>query len=179
MCIFIFLKKIVFQTSRLNLEETQKRTRHLRTVMNVVEIWECEINEMLKKDKYMKNFFEDCPDIGPIDPREAFTGGRTAPLALYAKADDMTSISMADVVSLYPFVNYAKDYPVDIPEIIYPKNIFQRWTNEKDISHKGLFKVLFVLSFLYLFLCACFTASEIAFTSITFKSAWQIIISSL
>lgn len=39
-------------------------------------IWTCEIEEMLSKNPEMAEFFENCPDAGPIKIRDSFIGGR-------------------------------------------------------------------------------------------------------
>ena len=64
------------------------------------------MNDELKKNKEMKNFFASVPDKGPINPRDAYAGGRTMPFCLFAEATDDIEISMFDIISLYPFVNY-------------------------------------------------------------------------
>lgn len=66
------------------------------------------MKENLKKNREMKRFFDAVPDKGPINPRDAYAGGRTMPFCLYAKATEEVEISMFDIISLYPFVNYGK-----------------------------------------------------------------------
>jgi hypothetical protein len=76
------------------------------------EYWECEIKETMDaetvevdgKTQTMRQFFEDRPEKGRINPRDAYSGGRTGPSRLFAKADDEWEISMADIISLYPHV---------------------------------------------------------------------------
>ena len=113
-------------------EEQCRRKKLLETIengagkkMKVVELWDCEIKKMLEKEEIitadgkritMKEFFSDRPEKGRIDPRAAYSGGRTGkfvesllftnlgPCNLYAKADEHFEISMADIVSLYPYV---------------------------------------------------------------------------
>jgi hypothetical protein len=65
-------------------------------------IWECQIKEMLKKDKEMKKKFEEYRDEGPLDIRSMFYGGRTGPKKLFHKAAPGEKISYLDVTSLYP-----------------------------------------------------------------------------
>jgi hypothetical protein len=64
-----------------NYYDTQQRLKLIQKYasehnMEVEEIWECEVRQMLKEDKYMKQFFAEIPDKGPIDPRAAYFGGK-------------------------------------------------------------------------------------------------------
>lgn len=138
--------------------------------MEIVEIWECEVEEMLKKDVEMKKVFEQLPSKGPIDPRDAFFGGRTGPLALYFKKHNDICIGAADIVSLYPAVNFDTPYPVGMPQVIVPdvQNVY--WTCPADLIYKGLYKVKKFFLFLQLFLGACFAARKAIFTGASFQS---------
>ena len=64
------------------------------------------MKEGLRRNREMKRFFDGVPDKGPINPRDAYAGGRTMPFCLFASATDKMEISMFDIISLYPFVNY-------------------------------------------------------------------------
>ena len=65
--------------------------------------------------------------VPPLEPRDAFFGGRTGATTLYAKTSEGEDISYQDFTSLYPWVNKYGTYPVRFPEIIYnpaDQNIF-------------------------------------------------------
>jgi len=66
--------------------------------------------------------------VPPLEPREAFYGGRTGAATLYAKAEEGEDIKYSDVTSLYPFVNKYKEYPVRFP-LIYAN------PSDQDITH--------------------------------------------
>ena len=66
--------------------------------------------------------------VEPINPRDAFYGGRTGAVSLHCKAALPDLIKYADVTSLYPFVNKYKEYPVSFP-IIYTS------PSDQDIAH--------------------------------------------
>uniref|UniRef100_A0A914IBH3 DNA-directed DNA polymerase n=1 Tax=Globodera rostochiensis TaxID=31243 RepID=A0A914IBH3_GLORO len=102
---------------------------------------ECDVKKELKRNREMKKFFEGVPDKGPINPRDAFSGGRTMPFCLFAAASDKVEISMFDIISLYPFVNYDSPYPVGIPKIIQSQNYIVNWTEPVDVPYDGLLKV--------------------------------------
>ena len=60
-------------------------------------------------------------EIGePLNPRDAFFGGRTNTATLYHKADESIGeqIKYVDFTSLYPWVNKYGEYPVGHPEIV-------------------------------------------------------------
>ena len=98
----------------------------------------------MKKNEEMKEFFDDRGnEKGPIDPRMAYAGGRTGPMKLFAKSEEKRKISVYDIVSLYPSVNYGTAYPIGLPEIIIPKSdeIYVNWTRPEDLKFYGLYKV--------------------------------------
>lgn len=86
------------------------------------EIWECDYEEQLRKDKEMKYFIDQLADpdprTGPLIPQEAFYGGRTNATKLYHKVSGTDKIRYIDVCSLYPWVNKYGKYPIGHPKII-------------------------------------------------------------
>ena len=59
-------------------EDTLKKTRYLRGEgFHVVEMWECELTKELERNEDMKRYFEDHEPVDPLQPRDAFYGGRT------------------------------------------------------------------------------------------------------
>ncbi|KAL3113861.1 hypothetical protein niasHT_017457 [Heterodera trifolii] len=112
--------------------------------LDVEEIWECQIREQLKRDDEMRDFFDDLgTDRGPIDPRQTFYGGRTGPLQLIAEPKEDEKISVFDIVSLYPWVNYATDYPTGIPAVIHPtvEEMIVDWTRPEHLQYQGIYRV--------------------------------------
>ena len=53
--------------------------------------------------------------INPLEPRDAFYGGRTEAFTLLQKDHDITYV---DVTSLYPYINKTGKIPIGHPEII-------------------------------------------------------------
>ncbi|XP_060855011.1 uncharacterized protein LOC132932654 [Metopolophium dirhodum] len=87
---------------------------------NLVEQWECD---WINSTTYKKMKKADIAD--PINPRDAFFGGRTNATKLRVKNTKMRYI---DVCSLYPTVNYYDHYPVGHPEKIFkPKVYDKKW----------------------------------------------------
>jgi hypothetical protein len=60
-----------------NNESTWKRINELSKTLNISVKWECELNRELKNNEEMAKFFSDLAnDKGPINPRDAYFGGR-------------------------------------------------------------------------------------------------------
>ena len=57
---------------------TKKKVKFLKDQgFRVVEKWGCELNKELEDDEEMKQFFDQNKIIDPLQPRDAFYGGRT------------------------------------------------------------------------------------------------------
>ncbi|KAG8147241.1 putative DNA polymerase protein, partial [Naja naja] len=74
---------------------------------------------MLKNNEGLKRFLAGRKLPTPLNPRDAFFGGRTNATCLYYKPKQGEQILYYDFTSLYPFVNKNKAYPIGHPEIIY------------------------------------------------------------
>ena len=49
----------------------------------VVQKWECELKKELEEDEEMKQFFDEYEIVDPLQPRDAFYGGRTNATKLF------------------------------------------------------------------------------------------------
>ncbi len=90
-----------------------------------VGMWESEWDLLVKRDLEVRLFVESGDVAMPLEPRDAFFGGRTNASRLYYKQpDDGTSkVHYVDFCSLYPSVNKYGEYPIGHPEIIVdPQN---------------------------------------------------------
>ena len=95
-----------------------------------------EWNGMQKTDPQLKAFVDKLDIVPPLNPREAFFGGRTNAIKLHHKVDENENekTEYRDIISLYPCANLECDYP-----ICHPKFIDQPRTT--DISrYYGLIK---------------------------------------
>ena len=100
-------------------EATCLKTAILRDAgYTVIEKWGCEFAQDQKTDSELQSFLKTFEMVPPLEPRDAFFGGRTGATTLYAKAADDEEISYQDFTSLYPWVNKYGTYPVRFPEII-------------------------------------------------------------
>lgn len=85
----------------------------------VRSIWEHEWRGRLENDPALKQFLMENKLPTPLNPRDAFFGGRTNATCLYYKPKAGEQILYYDFTSLYPFVNKNKEYPIGHPQIIY------------------------------------------------------------
>ena len=105
-------------------EATLKKAAILRDAgYNVVEMWGCDFAKQKETDPELAEFLENFEFVPPLEPRDAFFGGRTGAATLYSKAGEDEEIGYVDFTSLYPSINKYGMYPVGFPQIIYqPQN---------------------------------------------------------
>ena len=106
------------QTMRDVRQKTRMKIQQLTALgYRVKEIWECEWNGIQKADPQLKAFVDKLGIVPPLDPREAFFGGRINAIKLYHKVEENENekIEYRDIVSLYPCVNLECEYPSAIP----------------------------------------------------------------
>jgi hypothetical protein len=110
---------------------TMKRERWLRdNGYKVRSIWGCEWRKIKSDDPDVFERVKAMKLPKPLNPRDAFYGGRTETFKILSKG---ARIAYHDVTSLYPWVNSRMLYPVGHPEIIL--------SDFKDISeYFGLVK---------------------------------------
>ena len=95
-----------------------KRMALLRAGYTVIEMWECEWDKLVDTDEAVQRFLNSFDLPPPLEPREAFFGGRTGAVALHAVAGEGEEIRYVDVTSLYPWVNKNCPNPIGHPKII-------------------------------------------------------------
>ena len=103
----------------------RKEEKLVAAGMSLVVIWECEWDRQVKTDPALQAFLADLHLVTPLEPRDAFFGGRTNAATLHAEADlsQGEEIRYVDVTSLYPTVNKYDEYPTGHPIIItHPEN---------------------------------------------------------
>jgi len=71
-----------------------------------------------KEDDLLKSIVDSDDTPSPLQPRDAFYGGRTEAFKLYTEASNGIKIKYYDVTSLYPHVNKTGKIPLGHPEII-------------------------------------------------------------
>ena len=81
-------------------------------------IWECEWDWEIKTHDALRQFLDTLEIVDPLQPRNAFFGGRTNTVKLHHTAGPDEEIEYIDVTSLYPWVNKNKTYPVGHPVVL-------------------------------------------------------------
>ena len=97
--------------------EKLKRLREASEVKTVKSIWECEWKSMVEDKEEVKRTVNALETVEPLEPREAFFGGRTGAVALYHHVGPGEQIHYMDVTSLYPWGNKTQEYPLGHPDI--------------------------------------------------------------
>ena len=101
------------------LRATTEKLGRLQERHSIKHIWECEWKTLKQKEPSVKAFVESLKWVDPLQPREAFFGGRTGAVALHKKVNPGEKIFYVDVTSLYPWVNKTRPYPLGHPDIIF------------------------------------------------------------
>jgi len=104
--------------ARYNL--TLARTNRLRKLgYYVEEKWECVFNNEIRENPKMQEFLKNHPMLKhpPLEPRDAFFGGRTGNIATLCEIKDSEKIRYVDVCSLYPFILKTGTFPIGHPDI--------------------------------------------------------------
>ena len=65
-------------------EDTGSKIKYLKNCgFEVEQMWECELRKEMEKDEEMKRHFEEYEIVDPLQPRDAFYGGRTNAAKLF------------------------------------------------------------------------------------------------
>lgn len=114
------LHKDPSETLNSKYDTTQAKNERLRSLgYEVIEMWECDFKRRLTDNKELQNYTETHPYVKqtPLDPRDAFYGGRTGNTVEYYKAMEDEKIKYVDVCSLYPWVCKYGKFPVGHPKV--------------------------------------------------------------
>ena len=82
-------------------------------------MWECEWRALKETDADVAAFVARFDLKDPLNPRDAFYGGRMNAIKLYHHVGDQEEIRYDDFTSLYPWVNKYGRYPVGHPTFLY------------------------------------------------------------
>ena len=100
-------------------EISQHKVQQLREQgYTVVQIWECEWKRLKQTNPEIRSFVNNLELNNPLNPRDAFCGGRTNAVKLYHQVTPNQKIHYIDVTSLYPWVNKTSIYPKGHPTFI-------------------------------------------------------------
>ncbi|KAJ8954631.1 hypothetical protein NQ317_002426 [Molorchus minor] len=107
------------ETLNLRYETTISKIDRLRNLdYEVIEMWECQFNSALKNEE-IKTYTEYHPLVAltPLNPRDAFYGGRTGNTRSYYKCKPGEKVKYVDVCSLYPWVCKYGKFPIGHPKV--------------------------------------------------------------
>ncbi|XP_055390586.1 uncharacterized protein LOC129619368 [Condylostylus longicornis] len=111
-------------TMNTRYERTIKKAERLRKLgYDVIEMWQCEFNSLISKEEasYLKN--HPLVQHAPLNPRDAFYGGRTGNVYNYYKCKEEGKIKYIDICSLYPWVCKYGKFPIGHPQIYVGESI--------------------------------------------------------
>ena len=85
----------------------------------LIEIWGCEFTRQYMNDRDMRLYIDthNLLKIKPLNPRNAFYGGRTENFVKIYDVDEDEEIRYVDVTSLYPYIIKTGRYPTGHPKI--------------------------------------------------------------
>ena len=117
-------------------EATLKKVEDLKASgYRVIVKWECDYQKERKEDPDLQRFINTFELVTPLEPRDAFFGGRTEATALYTIAAEGETITYIDFTSLYPAINKYGLYPTGFPQILFQPE-------DQEINHYfGIAKV--------------------------------------
>ncbi|XP_055336280.1 uncharacterized protein LOC129586839 [Paramacrobiotus metropolitanus] len=100
-------------------EETLQRDDYIQSRgYRLHVIWEHDFDGLVKEVPWFAAYIEEITVCQPINPRDAFYGGRTNATKLFHSVTKEEKIRYFDVCSEYPYVNKNKRYPIGHPNII-------------------------------------------------------------
>ena len=101
-------------------ERTCKISKKIRSCnYYLIEKWECEYEKECLENESVRQFVQDAKlkMQEPLNPRNAFFGGRTGNTAKVYDVQDNQKIKYIDVCSLYPYICKRGKYPVGHPKV--------------------------------------------------------------
>ncbi|CAG2245162.1 unnamed protein product [Mytilus edulis] len=137
-CSKCYSKQTVNTVNKMTMADLHQRTLEKKNYLEnqgykYISKWECEFDKEIIENIDIKTFVDSVNYVTPLEPRNAFSGGRTEAFKLYHEAKDGEQIKYYDVTSLYPFINKTGKVVLGHPTIITE--------NFDDISkYEGLIK---------------------------------------
>ena len=86
----------------------------------LIEKWECDFQKEVSQNEELRHFIQESTDDEkqkPLDPQDAFFGGRTGNTVKVYDWQEQKKIKYVDVCSFYPFICNRGKYPIGHPKI--------------------------------------------------------------
>ena len=113
------LNPLTRKVRKTEFEEHRNRMAYIRSRgFRVVHKWSCEFVQMMSEDHAVRDFMMENDLSPPLDPRQAFFGGRTCPYVLNYDVKGTENLLLLDINSLYPAVNKSDPYFVGHPRVL-------------------------------------------------------------
>ena len=110
----------------LNDQTIGKRDTIKNAGYNHASTYECQLTKNKDFQKFAKNFTQEI--VEPLNPRDAFYGGRTNATKLLYNFKENECGRYVDFCSLYPTVQYYQKYPIGHPTKIFnPEKYDKSW----------------------------------------------------
>lgn len=127
----------VFRNTNESLDDRLERTRRVSQKIkslgyHLIEKWECDFDQEMAENPELSEFLSknNLLKIKPLDPRDAFYGGRTGNTAINVTG----KMGYVDIRSLYPFVCKYGKYPIGHPKVYVGRECAALTGPENDIS---------------------------------------------
>ncbi|CAC5384164.1 unnamed protein product [Mytilus coruscus] len=122
-CSKCYSKQTVNTVNKMTMADLHQRTLEKKSYLEnqgykYISKWECEFDKEIIENIDIKTFVDSVNYVIPLEPRNAFSGGRTEDFKLYHEAKDGEQIKYYDVTSLYPFINKTGKVVLEHPTII-------------------------------------------------------------
>ena len=105
--------------------------------VRVVYIWECQFETLMKQHTSVAHLYHARKQYEPLNPRDAFYGGRTENFKTFWKASpEFSELRYIDICSLYPFVNATCEYPWGHPDsVLTRREIIESATEGHNLTY--------------------------------------------
>lgn len=106
-------------TMKMLFERTNDKMEYLQSKgYTVITEWECNFRPLLQNTQY-KDVYETYKSWNPLQPRDAFFGGRTNAIYLHKDIEANEKIKYVDYTSLYPWVCKHGKFPIGHPKVYH------------------------------------------------------------
>ncbi|XP_031338143.1 uncharacterized protein LOC116167047 [Photinus pyralis] len=108
------------ETLEYRYEATIAKSNRLKELGYCVnEMWECDFRQLMTQEMYRYTETHPVMSYSPLNPRDAFYGGRTGNAKSFYITKGDERIKYVDFTSLYPYVNKYGKYPIGHPTAVH------------------------------------------------------------
>ena len=120
--------EVVNPVNGLTMTELHQKTMGKMTKLRdkghtVIEKSECKFRAEMAENEELRDFYKQYVHLEPIQPRDAFYGGRTNATRLFYEPSEGETIRYVDYTSLYPYICKYGQFPLGHPKTYYGEGI--------------------------------------------------------